>query len=75
MFQLLLERESIGAIIKHLSPGDLLNLYIPIPPFSIQNKIAEEVNNRLEKAKKLQEEAKMEVEKAKEEVEKIILNQ
>ena len=46
---------------------------IPIPPLPIQNKIAEEVKKRMQKAEQLQKEAKEELEKAKLEVEKIIL--
>ena len=72
-FKILFERESIGAIIKHLRPEKFLNLKIPLPPLSVQNKIAEEVKRRMQKAEQLQKEAKEELEKAKKEVERIIL--
>lgn len=73
ILKLLAESESIGQIIKHLLPEKLLNLSIPLPPLTIQNKIAEEVKSRIEKAKKLKEEAQQIIENAKKEVEKIIL--
>ena len=47
-------------------------LKIPLPPLSIQRQIAEEVNARRQKAKKLKEEAKEILAKAKEKVEKMI---
>ncbi|MCS7206056.1 MAG: restriction endonuclease subunit S [Leptospiraceae bacterium] len=73
ILKLLAEAESIGQIIKHLLPEKFLNLPIPLPPLEIQNQIAEEVKNRIEKAKKLKEEAKNIVEMAKKQVEEIIL--
>ena len=74
-FKILTERESIGSIIKHLTPEVFLSLKIPLPPLPIQNKIAEEVKKRMQKAETLQKEAKEELEKAKLEVEKIILGE
>ena len=62
-----------GAGQPHVYSRDLSNLKIPLPPLSIQNKIAEEVKKRMQKAEQLQKEAKEELEKAKLEVEKIIL--
>jgi len=62
-----------GAGQPHVYSRDLSNLKIPLPPLSIQNKIAEEVKKRMQKAESLQKEAKEELEKAKLEVEKIIL--
>lgn len=72
-FKMLAERESIGSIIKHLTHDVFLSLKIPLPPVDVQNKIAEEVKRRMQKAEQLQREAKEELEKAKQEVEKIIL--
>jgi len=46
----------------------------PLPLLSIQNKIAEEVKKRMQKAEQLHKEAKEELERAKLEVEKIILS-
>jgi type I restriction enzyme M protein len=47
---------------------------LTIPSLTIQNRIAEEVKNRIEKAKKLKLEAKNIIKNAKNEVEKIILD-
>ncbi len=74
-FKILSDRESIGSIIKHLTPEVFFNFKIPLPPLTIQNKIAEEVKAKMKKAEKLQKEAKEELEEAKQEVEKIILGE
>ena len=71
-YYLFINREKRGQT-SHLYPEDLGNVKIPLPPLSIQNKIAEEVKKRMQKAEQLQKEAKEELEKAKQEVEKIIL--
>jgi len=63
-----------GAGQPHVYSRDLSNLKIPLPPLSIQNKIAEDVKKRMQKAESLQKEAKEELEKAKQEVERIILS-
>ena len=63
-----------GATNGHLSPSDIEKIKIPLPPLPIQNKIAEEVKRRMQKAEQLQKEAKEVLENAKQEVEKIILN-
>ena len=73
-FKILTERESIGSIIKHLTPEVFLNLKIPFPPLQVQNKISQEVKKRIQKTEKLQNEANQELQKAKSEVEKIVLN-
>jgi len=73
-FKILFEHESIGAVIKHLRPEKFLSLKIPLPLLDIQNKIAEEVKRRMQKAEQLRKEAKEILEKAKQEVENIILN-
>ncbi|PJE81518.1 hypothetical protein COU58_02050 [Candidatus Pacearchaeota archaeon CG10_big_fil_rev_8_21_14_0_10_32_42] len=52
----------------------LKTVKILLPPLSIQNKIADEVKRRMQKAETLQKEAKEELEKAKREVERIILS-
>jgi len=51
----------------------LKTLKIPVPPIEIQNKIANEVQIRIDKAKKLRAEAKTIIEQARTEVENIIL--
>jgi len=73
LYQSLLNRETTGAIMSSINREALLNVKIPLPPISIQNKIAEEVKKRMQKAELLQEEAKEELEKAKRDIEKIIL--
>ena len=71
--KLLTEREKIGAIQGNITIETIENFKIPLPPLAVQNKIAEEVKKRMQKAEQLQKEAKEELEKAKQEVEKIIL--
>jgi len=71
--KLLTEREKIGAIQGNITIGTIENLKIALPPLPNQNKIADEVKARMQKAEQLQKEAKEELEKAKAEVEKIIL--
>jgi restriction endonuclease S subunit len=62
-----------GTTYPTVSDEDILNLEIPLPNIVVQNKIAEEVKRRVQKAEQLQKEAKGELEKVKKEVEKIIL--
>lgn len=59
--------------IKNLIMEEFLSIPVCRPPRAVQNKIAEEVKARMQKAEQLQKEAKEELEKAKKEVEKIIL--
>ena len=68
-------RESIGAIITHLTPEQFFSLKIPLPLLTVQNKVAEEVKKRIQKAEQLKEQSSEELEKAKKEVEKIILGE
>jgi restriction endonuclease S subunit/predicted nucleotidyltransferase len=62
-----------GATNKHLSPGDIKSIKIPIPPIEIQNKIATEVRRRCRLAKRLRKEANELLEEAKKCVKWIIL--
>jgi len=62
-----------GAGQPHVYSRDLSKLKIPLPLLSVQNKIADEVKNRMQRAEQLQKQAKEELKKAKMEVEKIIL--
>ncbi len=64
-----------GAAQKGIVRVTIAEVLIPLPSPSIQQKIAEEVNARREKAKKLKEEAKEILAKAKEKVEKMILGE
>ncbi len=71
--QMILQRESSGAIMSAVNRNSLMNIKIPLPPINIQNKIAEEVKKRMKKAKKLKEEAKKEFNITKQKVEEMIL--
>lgn len=64
-----------GAGQPHVYSRDLSKLKIPIPPISVQNKIADEVKKRMQQARKLQKEAEEVINSAKQEVEKIILGE
>lgn len=71
----LANRNAIGAIIKHLTIDNLLNLKIPLPPLHVQDKIADEIVRRKQKALHLQKEAKDILKYAIIKVEKIILGE
>ncbi len=71
--KLLTEREKIGAIQGNITIETIENFDIPLPPLSIQNKIAEEVKSRMQKAEQLQTDAKEILQKAKKKVEAMIL--
>lgn len=57
----------------HVYPDDIWNFPIPLPPIEIQNKIVDEVNNKIKEAKAKEQQAKEIYEKAKEEVEEMVL--
>lgn len=63
-----------GAGQPHVYSRDLSKLKIPLPPISVQNRIADEVKKRMQKAEDLKNEAKEVIALAKLEVEKIILS-
>jgi len=67
------DRLSRPSVQANINLEEIRALKIPLPPLSVQNKIADEVKKRMQKAESLQKEAKEELEKAKLEVEKIIL--
>lgn len=73
-YQLLLSREASGAIMSSINRDSLSNIRIPLPPIEIQNKIAEEVKNRIQQVEKLQKEAKEALENAKKDIEMLILD-
>ena len=75
LFQILLKRETSGSIMSSINYNDFLNLKIPLPPLSVQEKIANEIIKRKQKALKLQKKAKDILEYAKIQVEKIILGE
>ncbi len=72
LFQELLKREARGAIMSSINCNDFLNIEIPLPPIEIQQKIVNEINERKQKALRLQKEAKEILEDAKSQVERII---
>ena len=57
----------------HLSPNDITNFPIPLPPLPIQKEIAEHITNIRQQAKTLQNEAKAAIEEAKRTVKAMIL--
>jgi len=69
------QRNKIGAIQTNITIPIIKNLIIPLPPKSIQNKIANEIKARMEKAKELQKRGKQIVEKTKGKIKKIILGE
>lgn len=73
--RLFTEREKIGAIQGNITIGTIEGFKIPLPPLAVQNKIAEEVKERMKKAEQLKKDAEEELGKAKQEVEKIILGE
>ncbi|OJT94049.1 MAG: hypothetical protein JJ59_05200 [Candidatus Micrarchaeum sp. AZ1] len=74
LYQYLLNREATGAIMSAINRESLLKLKIPLPPLSVQDKIAGEIETRVNKAERLRKEAKEGLEKAKQEVETLILS-
>jgi type I restriction enzyme M protein len=67
-------RKSIGAIMGSLSQKAVRSLLIPFPPKPIQDKIANEVRSRIEKAKELKDVARKVLENAQSKIERIILS-
>ena len=57
----------------HISPNDITNFPIPLPPLPIQKGIADHITNIRQQAKTLQNEAKIAIEEAKRTVEAMIL--
>ena len=70
----MLQRSS-GGNYPAITSEELKNIIVPLPPLETQNKIAEEVKARMQKAEQLQKEAKEVFEEAKERVERIILGE
>ncbi|VUT27925.1 MAG: EcoKI restriction-modification system protein HsdS [Candidatus Syntrophoarchaeum sp. GoM_oil] len=73
--KIIFDRIKTGGIMGHISQEALSNIIIPLPSLQIQNKIANEVKARMQKAEQLQKEAKEVLEEAKERVERIILGE
>lgn len=66
-------RLQVGAAQPHVYPSDLMNLYIPVIPSSLQNNIVETISGIRNRAKLLQKEGVELLEKAKQDIERIIL--
>ncbi|EHJ5442919.1 restriction endonuclease subunit S [Campylobacter upsaliensis] len=66
-------RNATIATISYINNQTLLNLKIPLPPLTEQERIAKEISQRKARAKALKQEAKELLESAKKEVEHIIL--
>ncbi|MEB2801395.1 restriction endonuclease subunit S [Campylobacter upsaliensis] len=66
-------RNATIATISYINNQTLLNLKIPLPPLTEQERIAKEISQRKTQAKALKQEAKKLLESAKKEVEHIIL--
>lgn len=75
IFNALIVRNTTGSTYPTINNNDILNLKIPLPPLSVQEKIADEITKRKQKALNLQKEAKECLNSAKIQVEKIILGQ
>lgn len=73
IFSEFFDRVSSVATIKYINNDNLLSIKIPLPSIEIQDKIANEVKSRIEKAKQLKNQATEIYEQAKNEVEKMIL--
>jgi restriction endonuclease S subunit len=73
IYQSLITREATGAIMAAVTQLQLAKIKVPLPPLSIQNQIANEINSRHKEAEKLRIEAERVIKEAKEKVEKMIL--
>lgn len=73
LFQEFIKNKTTITAQPKITNQDILNLKIPLPPLAIQEKIAEEIQKRKQKALKLTEEAKGLLEQAKKQVESMIL--
>jgi type I restriction enzyme M protein len=70
-----IKRYSNGGIIPEINQTSVKKILIPLPPLSIQNKIAEHIELIRDESTTLKQEAKKVLEEAKMEVEKIILGE
>jgi type I restriction enzyme M protein len=57
MLQDLAQRACIGSVIKHLNIDSLLNLPIPLPPLEIQNRIAQNIEQKQTEAQSFRNKA------------------
>lgn len=68
----LIVRNVTGSTYPTINDIDILNIEIPTPPIEVQQKIVNEINERKQKALRLQKEAKETLENAKSKIEEII---
>ncbi|MDL0104291.1 restriction endonuclease subunit S [Campylobacter felis] len=73
IYQHFFARIATGGVQLNLNEKDILNLKIPLPPLTEQERIAKEISQRKTAAKALKQEAKELLESSKKEVEHIIL--
>ncbi|TLD84001.1 restriction endonuclease subunit S [Helicobacter sp. MIT 11-5569] len=73
IINILANRQSIGAVIKHLNIDKFLNLKIPLPPLEIQEQISKKLLDSKNQALALQTKAKEILNAAKIDIENIIL--
>ncbi len=73
--QNLLIKHTSGAIMPAIATSELQNIKIPIPDKKTQTRIADTVQNMIERAKDLRIKAKQNLENAKQKVEKILLGE
>jgi len=73
--QIQFNRETTGGTIMGIVREAVERINVSLPSIPIQNKIAEEVKQRILRAKKLQKEAEKDIKEAKEKVERIILGE
>lgn len=71
--QIEIKRNVTGTTNGHLSPSDIGNILIPLPPLEKQTEIADHISALRLQARQLQHEAQTELERAKIEVERLIL--
>jgi restriction endonuclease S subunit len=71
--QIEIKKNVTGATNGHLSPSDIGNILIPLPPPEKQAEIANHISALRTQAKQLQQQAAAELEQAKQQVEQLIL--
>ena len=69
-----IKRNITGATNGHLSPDDVKNLPIPVPPLYKQKQIADHISNIRLQAQQLKDKTKSALEHASKEIEEILLN-
>jgi len=68
-----MEQRMTGGNYPAITPDELLKILIPLPPRDVQDKVVNEIRDKLSKAKKLRMEALKTLDEAKQRLEKIIL--